>query len=61
MDSGADSCKTMTDYVCPADPSFIPSDYYVIQDRRYNAFLYILYINGAIDPAKASWLLDLFR
>ena len=36
-------------------------NYYVIDDNRYDSYLYILYVNGAVDPKSVGFLSGLFR
>jgi hypothetical protein len=33
----------------------------VISGERYDSFVYICYLNGAMDPAAVSWFTGLLR
>lgn len=37
------------------------SDYYVIEGQRYASYLYIRYLNHAMDPKAVTWVDGLFR
>ena len=37
------------------------TDYYVIEGQRYASYLYIRYLNRAMDPNAVTWINGLFR